>query len=132
MDRSPSQSEDALELTYWNLVDHLLAEVPELRPAYEEELKLWLPDKPGPHIVFGDLLTPYLIELLEQNTDIETLRRVFSFLEQVAASSNQHVRDVAGASVLDSIGYKHFWKDRALSYAGPCTRGGLLAIRTKT
>ncbi len=120
-----------MTLTYWNLVDHLLAEVPELRPAYGEELKLWLPDKPGPHVVYGNLLTPYLIELLEQNTDTATLRRVFSFLEQLAASSDRHVKDVAGASVLEGVGDRQFWKDRALSYAGPCTRDMLLAIRTK-
>jgi hypothetical protein len=119
-----------MTLTYWNLVDHLLAEVPELRPGYEEELKLWLPDKPGPHVVYGNLLTPYLIELLEQNTDTATLWRVFSFLEQLAASPNTIVREVVGASVLERVGGRRLWRDRTLLYAGPATREILGTIRT--
>jgi hypothetical protein len=55
--------EDSM-LNYADLSDSLIDALPELREQYRAMLSDWAPQTPGPHIVFGDLLTPWVIELL--------------------------------------------------------------------
>ena len=54
------------EIDYANVAEALVA-VPDVRGRYEEERCLWGDEKPGPHIIFGDVLTPYLIDLLNSS-----------------------------------------------------------------
>lgn len=65
---------------------------------------MWDGDEPGPHVVYGDLLAPYITTLLNVAGSDITLLRVFDFLEQMARSEDQAIRDVLGASILEPIG----------------------------
>lgn len=90
-------------IAYSELTQRLLEIVPELRPAYERELQSWAGSQPGQHVVFGDLLTPYLLSLLESGRDREVLERVFGFLEVLANHPEKIVQEVVALSVVERL-----------------------------
>lgn len=72
-------------VTYGNVCEMLVECMPELKEAFEAELRWWGSERPGPHVVYGDILNPYLDALL-QSGDEAALRRVFDFLEVLSRS----------------------------------------------
>lgn len=111
-----------MEITYLTLVDRLLEVVPELRDAYNEELEWWAPDQAGPHIIYGDLLNPYLTNLLESGGNPDALKRIFGLLEEIIGNPNEPIRSVAAASVLEYLWSEKRWRDEASNWMGPRTR----------
>jgi hypothetical protein len=81
----------------------LLARLPQLRDRYIELKRWWGPEEPGPHVVFEDVLVPYLVERLNEASEDESVTRVFDFLEELLASGDQSARNVVGASVLEGL-----------------------------
>ncbi len=112
-------SESNLTLTYDELSDALIREFPELREKYEQELEWWSPDTPGPHIVYGDIFTPYLVEGLESGRDTVRLERAFRLLEELIANSDVKVQEVAVVTVLEYLQGKPSLLNRAEPYMGP-------------
>ncbi len=81
----------------------------------------WPDERPGPHIVYEDVLCPWLEVLLENPYQYEDiLRRVFDFLESLALTGSQGIRDVVGASVCEPLAAAGAL-DRARSFMGPAT-----------
>ena len=112
------------ELTYEDLSERLVTTLPELQRAYDELLSWSRDGKPGPHVVYGDVLNPYLITLLETHSDeeYEVLRRIFDFLEVLANHEDKLVRQVAAVTVLERLwGLGDRWKV-AQTFMGPETR----------
>lgn len=87
-------------ITYDNLGEKLVEALPELRSAYEAELREWVSDKPGPHVIYGDVLNPHLLALLESGGSEETLCRIFAFLERLANHEDVHVQEVVAVTVV--------------------------------
>ena len=85
-----------------NIVTTMLEVIPEIRPQYEKELEWW--DEGLPHIVFGDVLNPYIINLLKTDKKEEVLERIFDFLEHMANSNNIYVQEVLVTTVLERLG----------------------------
>lgn len=109
------------EMTYENMSEHLLMAIPELRPGYEETLEWWDGEVPGNHVIYGDLLNPYLLSLLKKGGEEEPLRRIFDLLEVLATSQDSDVRDVLIATVLWRLeGHKDLLPE-AYKYMGPET-----------
>ena len=71
-------------------------------------------------MVYGDLLAPYLTTLLNADGSDISLVRVFDFLEQMAKSEDQAIRDVLGTSVLEAIHQQVL--ERAKEYMGVYTK----------
>src|SRR5215203_1333542 len=105
-----------MKITYLTLADRLLEVVPELRDAYNEELKWWAPDQPGPHIIYGDLLNPYLTSLLESGSNPDALKRIFGLLEEIIGNPNEPIRSVAAASVLEYLWSEKRWREGAYNW----------------
>lgn len=98
------------EVTYDNMSEQLIEAVPELRSRYQEELDWWREEKPPTHVMYGNLLNPFLIALLETNNQDEVLRRVFGFLEKLARHEDILVREVVAVTVLERLwGEKDLW-----------------------
>ncbi len=112
------------------LADRLLATVPDLRHSYNAELEWWGKEEPGAHIVFGDLLNPYLGTLLMKGED-QQLARVFRFLEELATDNDLDVRSVVGATVCPYLLDDEKRFNRALAYMGPATREFCSAIEAR-
>jgi hypothetical protein len=87
-----------------NVVQEMLALLPELRPPYEKELSWWEGEEPGLHIIFGNILTPYIVNLLESGSDREKLEQAFNFLEDMAHSNDPEVINVLYVTILEHIG----------------------------
>lgn len=108
-------------LTYSDLNQTLLAQFPELADAYAKVKEIWEGDEPGPHIVYGDVLTPYVIQLLESKSSDSQLRRIFEYLEGLLGQGDQTIKDVVGASVLERLNDKVAWREQARTHMGPAS-----------
>lgn len=78
----------------------LVRAAPELRAKYESETVAW-GEEMGPHVIYGDILNPYLTELLHaaDGADVEEpLRKVFAFLEGLLADADPEVSNVAATT----------------------------------
>jgi hypothetical protein len=106
---------------YFEMIPLLLERIPELRVQYGKELEWWGGEHPGPHVVYGDLLNPLLVELLNRNGDEALLRRVFSLLEELSKSEEDGVKDVVGVTVIQYLLGERDLIEKARRYMGPET-----------
>ena len=111
------------KLSYNEMSNELIKEFAVLKPEYNEMLKLYEDEIPGPHIVYGDILNPYLISLLE-NADQNQyeLQRIFDFLEFLANHEDLHIQEVVQMTVLEYIGGKKEVVPNAKKFMGPKTK----------
>jgi hypothetical protein len=92
------------ELHYGELNDELARRVPDLAGALAQLRQKWGDEEPGPHIVYGDLLVPYLESAAMEGGRSEGLRAAFDLLEEmVGCSHDPEIRNVAGASVMEPL-----------------------------
>jgi hypothetical protein len=108
-------------MNYTTLVDTMLSHVPEVRPFYEKEIS-WYEKTPGPHIIFGDVVNPWLRDLLVSNGNAELLGRLFGLFELMAESNDANVKEVLAFSVLESLGDDPNRLHSCWGYMGPLTR----------
>lgn len=89
-------------MDYNNVVQKMLKAIPEVTPMYEKELDWW--DEILPHIVFGDVVNPYIIRLLREGNAEQIVQKVFNFLEQMAICSDERVQEILAVTVLEQLG----------------------------
>ncbi|WP_059171346.1 hypothetical protein [Bacillus sp. FJAT-27445] len=85
-------------MEYNNLINRLLNDIPQIRPMYEEEIE-WL-EEDLPHVIFGIIVTPFIIKQLQENQKVTTL---FDFLEEMALCNDEKVQEVLVVSVLELL-----------------------------
>jgi hypothetical protein len=117
-----NDSQDDEQISYPALNTELLRRLPQLRKRYAELQGLWGEEEPGPHVVYGDVLVPYLIESLTEAPDNSGLTAAFAFLEDLLGVDNQEIRDLVGASVLEDLYDVPGARTRAKQHMGPATR----------
>lgn len=105
---------------YRSVNQALVSAVPELASAYEEETAAWGQEM-GPHVIYGTLLNPYLSELLTSDDPNArgTLRRIFQFLDELAANPDEEFSSVARATVAEFLESDPDLLARARLYMGP-------------
>ena len=113
-------------LEYDRLSEQLIKVVPEIRIPYETELRVWRTDVPGQHIIFGDLLAPFLVAELERGKRKKLLRRIFDLLEEMATDPDVLVQEVAQQAVLSNLCGQQPWSSRLDRYLGPRSRALML------
>lgn len=106
-------------LHYDGLGIRLIEEIPELEKAYRKEIEWWGEEKPGPHVIYGDVLTPHIIRLLESGDNPEAIKRAFGLLEMLIADEDIEVQAVAVVTVLDRLVGNAEWMRLMKPYAGP-------------
>ena len=109
-------------LRYDDLGARLILEMPELEEPYRRELEWWGEEKPGPHVIYGDVLTPYIIQLLESGDDAEAIKRALGLLETLIADQDVEVQAVAVVTVLDRLVGNAEWTRLMKPYLGPLAR----------
>jgi len=75
---------------------------PSLKDKYDDEVGWQEGDKTGSHTVYGDVLTPYLVEKINQD-DKKEVTNIFNFLEEIFMLNDEYANDVLTVSVLESI-----------------------------
>ena len=113
---------DVSQVYYDNVVEALLEAVPELRAGYEAEYRQWGDEPFGPHVIFGDVLNPYLLDLLGAARPDAKLRRVFQFLERLAKHEDIHIQELVAVTVCERLGDDPKILHRAHKYMGARTR----------
>jgi hypothetical protein len=110
-------------LAYRELTDELLRRFPQLQSVYDAECE-WAGEETlrGAHVSFGDLLTPYLIGLLETDENPEVTTRIFAFLEELANHPDKIVQEVVALTVVERLTDKETWLAAAWPHMGPKTR----------
>jgi len=82
----------------------LIEYLPELYSKYLDEVSWQEGDDTGSHIVYGDVLTPHLIECILQKETKEIIK-IYAFLESVLSLEDEYSDEVIAFSVLESIVY---------------------------
>ena len=108
--------------TYSELNQSLLRSLPALQPGYQELRRLWNGEEPGPHVVYGDVLVPYLIDKLLHEPECAGIASAFELLEELLLTEDSDVRDVVGASVLEGLNGVPEARARARPHMGSRTR----------
>jgi hypothetical protein len=109
-------------MTYETLVEELLRNIPEVKPMYDKEIEWWDGNGPGPHNIFGDVLNPYLINLLKQDEDIILLKKIFHLLESMAKSEDVLVQEVLECTILERLGDDRIILEKARKYMGKASQ----------
>jgi hypothetical protein len=110
------------EITFENMAERLIEEFPELTEKYRSVVDWWGEEVPGPHIIFGDVLNPYIITLIDSGRDDEKLKDIFKFLESLASHDDKRVQEVVMMTVCERLEYDKKLLTKARKYMGPTTR----------
>jgi hypothetical protein len=119
--RNSQGGSNLANLRYGTFVDSLLAAVPEIKRQHDELQEDIGPDI-LPHLTVGVVLEPFVKDLLKANPDIELVRRVFAFFEEMAQAQDIEVVNLLYVGIFESWvadpeTLAHAWK-----YMGERTR----------
>lgn len=83
--------ENMITLNKTNIYSQLFSVFPNLKHKFQSNIDYYLDgEKYFEQVVFGDLLNPYVIELINKN-DINELNKIFDFFESMATSNESYV-----------------------------------------
>ena len=90
-------------MTYEKLNKALSIYFPELKPLIDSAMDT--PDcyKPSPHVLYGSVLNPYVIDLFRFDSDSSELHRVFVYFELLACSDDEEVRNLLQVTLLEPL-----------------------------
>ena len=80
----------------------LIDRFPELEKEYHEEVDWQEGDDTGSHVVYGDIFTPYVKKMIIQQ-NIEEIKKVFVFIEEILAENEKYSDEVIMFSVLENL-----------------------------
>jgi hypothetical protein len=97
---SPAQTID-----YQHVNEKLLSAIPELASRYQKEAgwRAKVGGHPGPYDVICYVVRPFLRNLLDSDNDPASLKRIFSFFEQMARSSDIQVVNLLHIGIFESL-----------------------------
>lgn len=78
----------------------------ELIPEQKVNLKTCIKENDGEllgHIYFGDEFNNYLIDLLNDYTEIETIKKYCNFIEYMWKNGNEDVRNIVDVTILERL-----------------------------
>lgn len=99
----------------------LISAFPELISLYNGEVSWQEGDETGCHVVFGDVLRPYLNKMLLEKNEMQ-LQRIFDFLESLLERDEKYLDEVVNLSVLTQIVDDNIGLDLIRLYAGSRTK----------
>ena len=80
----------------------LLHSVPEITPFFLEEVSWQDGEETGSHIVFSDILVPYISSLIV-HTNTHVLKSIFDFIESLLCGKDSYADEVITLSFLDTL-----------------------------
>jgi len=99
----------------------LIQNIPEVKEKYIEETSWQDGNDTGSHVVFADVLVPYIKEqLLKDNAEI--VARIFDFIEDLLGLDDEYANEVIALSVIESLMFESEVEDKMVfKYAKPKT-----------
>jgi len=95
----------------------LVNKFPELKEKYIDEVSWQEGDDTGAHTVYGNVLTPYLVDCISKDNRQE-FQAIFDFLENLLEIEDSYIDEVVYFSVLESIAYIFKEKTCLIAYLG--------------
>jgi hypothetical protein len=112
-------------LAYRSIRNVFLERFPELWERIEKKYAAHYNLKtqiPGTYPLFEEVLKPRVIELLESGTGDESLKRIFSFYEEMAGSRDEEVVSLLWKSILEPLASEKQLIVAAWKYMGEKTK----------
>ena len=112
-------------LVYRGIQKVLLAKFPELEGPVRETFGSYYDlrtETPEAYPVFEDVFQGFLFTLLDSGNDAPLLRRIFSFLEEMADSQDKEVVNLLSIAVLEPLVFDRERIRRAWKYVGDRTK----------
>ena len=81
----------------------MVLELPHLRDAIDNERNYWLPDVPGLHVRYDDILVPAIQASLWPGASADLRARLFDFVERMASSLEMDVVNVVEVTMCESL-----------------------------
>lgn len=109
------------DLKYSAVVDSLLAAVPEIKRQHDADQEAMGPDV-LPYLTFELVLEPFVKDLLRTKAEDELLRRVFTFLEEMAGAQDIEVVNLLHIAIFEAWAGDRETLARAWKYMGERTK----------
>jgi len=58
---------------------------------------------PGPHVLYGIVFNPYVKELIKGGNDLQAIKKVFDFFEELANSNDEEVKNLLQVTILEAL-----------------------------
>lgn len=99
----------------------LISEIPELKEMYCQETSWQDGDDTGSHVIYGDVLVPFVKEQIKIKNE-KLLKRIFVFIEGVLKQNDEYANEVIAFSVIESLIFDdEIENDLYMPFAGSST-----------
>ena len=109
-------------MEYKELNDVLRKRFPSLKTIIDAEMDTFECYIPGPHVLYGNVLNPYISGLLRMPNKSDEISNVFLFYEELAQSDDSEVRNLLQATLLEYLWDEHIIFCRAIKHMLPETK----------
>ncbi len=107
-------------IKYHEMGEKLGEHFPELRSKYVAMMEDWrIEGKPGQHVIYSEVLNPYIDKLLEEKRSKKKLEEIFYFLERLSNNKEERIQEVVVVTVLEHFDWETLNKLRI--YMSPTT-----------
>lgn len=115
-------------MRYEELCQILGKRFPELAPQISHYFDTW-GSECLPHLLYHEVLNPYVMELLQGTSNNESLGKVFQFYEELATSEDEEARNLLQVTLLEILWDEKKLLKRVCAYMLPETKKVNEAIR---
>lgn len=95
---------------------------PNLKQLIDSEMDTFECYRPGPHVLYGNILNPNVKKILEHEEDQAALKQIFSFYEELAISEDEEVRNLLQVTLLEALWDERTTYKKACKYMQPMTK----------
>lgn len=110
------------DLEYTKLANIVLTLVPDLKKSMKEEAHWWGKDQPPQHVLFGDIILPFMIQAIKNHEDVERFRPLFEMFDMMATHPDMKVRSLVEATICPSICSDEVALQRTHRLMGPAVK----------
>lgn len=97
----------------------LIELLPEIEKLYKDEISWQEGDETGSHIVFSDVLFPYILDNLD---NVEITKKNFDVIEKILEVHDEYAEEVISLSVLENLFYEQGVTDKFKDYLGDLSK----------
>lgn len=99
----------------------LITLMPEIKSLYNEVISWQEGDDTGSHVVFEDVLVPYIINCQKEHNELG-LFRCFDVVEKILSLNDEYAEEVVELSVLESLLFEKNLKNDLTKYMSEKTK----------
>ena len=97
-------------MTSKQLNQKLITLLPEIEELYTEEVNWQEGDETGSHVVFGDVLVPFVLK----NSDFDIIKKCFDVVESILELNDEYAEEVITLSFLENFVYENDYYEKQM------------------